>query len=80
MRTALATWSLDADGPLAWLRDPGAIKPGNYMASVIKPGTLSEEAIDVIANFLFSLQPEGGCQALPEGSENVNVASTDSGS
>jgi cytochrome c oxidase subunit 2 len=64
----------------AWLRDPGAIKPGNYMATVIQPGTLSEEAIDAIANFLFSLQPEGGCQTLPEGSENLNVASTDSGS
>jgi cytochrome c oxidase subunit 2 len=64
----------------AWLHDPGAIKPGNYMASVIKPGTLSDEAIDVIANFLLSLQPEGGCPVLPEGSENANVASTDSGS
>lgn len=60
----------------AWLRDPGSIKPGNYMASVIQPGTLSEEAIDVIAEFLFSLEPEGGCDTvLPgEGTENYDAA------
>lgn len=60
----------------AWLRDPGAIKPGNYMASVIQPGTLTEEAIDAIANFLFSLEPEGGCDSLlpGEGTENYDAA------
>jgi len=63
-----------------WLHDPGAIKTGNYMATVIKPGTLTDEAIDAIANFLFSLQPEGGCPVPPEGSENLNVASTGNGS
>jgi cytochrome c oxidase subunit 2 len=60
----------------AWLRDPGSIKPGNYMATVIQPGTLTEEAIDVIAEFLFSLEPEGGCDSvLPgEGTENYDAA------
>jgi uncharacterized cupredoxin-like copper-binding protein len=58
-----------------WLRDPGGIKPGNYMASQIKKGTLSEEAITEIVGYLESLQPEGGCppvtgEVLPE-----NVAS-----
>lgn len=60
----------------AWLRDPGSIKPGNYMATVIEPGTLSEDAIDAIANFLFSLEPDGGCSAIQpgEGSQNYDAA------
>jgi cytochrome c oxidase subunit 2 len=60
----------------AWLRDPGSIKPGNYMATVIQPGTLSEEAVNVIAEFLFSLEPDGGCDSiLPgEGTENYDAA------
>jgi len=61
----------------AWLRDPGSIKPGNYMATAIKPGTLTEEQIEVIANFLFSLEPEGGCDSVQPGpgSENYDAAS-----
>lgn len=44
-----------------WLRDPGAVKPGNYMADMIKPGTLSEEDINELVTFLFAMQPEDGC-------------------
>src|SRR5207244_1301995 len=28
-----------------WLRDPGSIKPGNYMATVIKKNTLNDQQI-----------------------------------
>ena len=46
------------------------------MATVIEPGTLSEDAIDAIANFLFSLEPDGGCSAIQpgEGSQNYDAA------
>jgi hypothetical protein len=46
-----------------WLRDPGAVKPGNYMADQIKPGTLSDEQIDELVDYLFSMQPAGGCES-----------------
>lgn len=49
-----------------WLRDPGAVKPGNFMATQIKPGTLSEEQIAELVDYIFSMQPEGGCTA-PDG-------------
>jgi cytochrome c oxidase subunit 2 len=54
-----------------WLRDPGSIKPGNYMVSQIKRGTLSDQQITEIVGYLESLQPEGGCppitgEVLPE--------------
>jgi len=55
-----------------WLNDPGAVKQGNYMATVIKSGTLSiptsdpnDDAnrtnLDVIVDYLKTLQPDGGC-------------------
>ena len=51
-----------------WLRDPGAVKPGNYMASAIKgpgePGGLNEQQITEIVGYLESLQPEGGCPPI----------------
>lgn len=56
----------------SWLRNPGAIKPGNHMASVIKPGTVSEQDIQTLVAYLESLKPEGGCPA-PSG-ENADVA------
>ena len=73
---SFARHGITIEDPYAWLRDPGAIKPGNYMASVIQPGTLSEEAIDAIAEFLFSLEPDEGCGSiLPgEGTENYDAA------
>jgi cytochrome c oxidase subunit 2 len=45
-----------------WLHDPGAVKPGNYMATQIGDGQLSEEQIQELNDYLFSLQPEGGCE------------------
>ncbi len=45
----------------SWLRDPGAIKPGNHMATAIKPGTLTEDQIQTLVNYLQALQPDGGC-------------------
>jgi len=51
-----------------WLEDPGAVKPGNYMADVIKgPNdeggpTLTPEEAHEIAVFLESLKPVGGCE------------------
>lgn len=56
----------------AWLRDPGAIKPGNYMATAIKPGTLDEAKIHEIAVFLLSLVPEGGCGEITDATDDVN--------
>jgi cytochrome c1 len=52
-----------------WLRDPGAVKPGNYMATQIGPGAglqLEEAQITELVDYLFSMQPEGGCTA-PDG-------------
>jgi cytochrome c oxidase subunit 2 len=56
----------------AWLRDPGAIKPGNYMANVVKAGTLNEQQVDEIARFLLSLVPEGGCGEITNATDSVN--------
>lgn len=44
-----------------WLHDPGAVKPGNYMGDMIKPGVLSDDEIDEIVDFLFAMTPAGGC-------------------
>lgn len=46
-----------------WLRDPGAVKPGNYMADQIMPGTLDEEQIAGLVDYLYSMEPEGGCNS-----------------
>jgi cytochrome c oxidase subunit 2 len=56
----------------AWLRDPGAIKPGNYMATAIKPGTLDDAKVHEIATFLLSLVPEGGCDTITDATDSVN--------
>jgi cytochrome c oxidase subunit II len=61
-----------AENLKAWLRDPGAIKQGNYMADLIKPGTLSEDQINQIVAYLEASHPEGGCVPLTgENSENI---------
>jgi len=44
-----------------WLDDPGAVKPGNYMATQIKDDTLSEEQITEIVDYLGTLKPASGC-------------------
>ena len=47
-----------------WLYYPGGVKPGNYMATQIKEGTLTPEQIDQIVAYLKTLQPEGGCPEI----------------
>jgi cytochrome c oxidase subunit II len=54
-----------------WLHDPGAVKPGNYMASQVKPGTLQPNQIDQLVDYLESLTPEGGCP--PPTGENADL-------
>ncbi|MBA2759226.1 MAG: cytochrome c oxidase subunit II [Chloroflexia bacterium] len=59
-----------------WLHDPGAVKPENYMATVIEEGTLDEQQIQELNEYLFSLQPEGGCVIgespdVPSGASSV---------
>jgi cytochrome c oxidase subunit 2 len=58
-----------------WLRDPASIKPGNYMASVIKKSTLSESQITEIVGYLQSLTPDGGCPPITGEVLPANVAS-----
>jgi heme/copper-type cytochrome/quinol oxidase subunit 2 len=47
-----------------WLHDPGGIKPGNYMATQIKQGSLNDQQIAEIVGYLESLRPEGGCPPI----------------
>jgi plastocyanin len=54
-----------------WLHDPGAVKPGNYMATQIKAGTLKPEQIDQLVDYLESLTPNGGC--APYTGENTDL-------
>ena len=39
-----------------WLRDPGAVKPGNIMSTVVKKGWLSEQEIADLITYLESMQ------------------------
>lgn len=39
-----------------WLRNPEAVKPGNKMASVVKPGYLSEDDIQALSAYLETLK------------------------
>jgi cytochrome c oxidase subunit 2 len=57
-----------------WLNDPGAVKPGNYMADAIQPDTLTDEQIAELVEYLYSLEPEGGCTSA-EGWTDPGVAS-----
>ncbi len=65
-RTALAAGILpnDEEHLRNWLHYPGGVKPGNYMATQIKEGTLPPEQIDLIVAYLKTLQPEGGCPEI----------------
>ena len=55
----------------SWLRDPGAIKPGNHMATAIKPGVLTEDQIQTLVNYLQALRPAEGCP--PPVGENADM-------
>jgi len=62
-----------------WLLDPGAIKPGNYMADVIGPGKsgeLTDEQALEIAEFLESLVPAEGCTGTGGGASDATPAAT----
>lgn len=48
-----------------WLQDPGAIKPGVYMGEVIEEGTLTDEQIQELVDYLESLKPAEGCPEIP---------------
>ena len=54
-----------------WLRDPGSIKQGNYMATVIKKGILKEAQINEIVAYLQASHPEAGC--VPLTGEHANT-------
>ena len=56
-----------------WLHHPGGVKQGNYMASVITEGLLSDEQIAELTTYLENLVPEGGCPALAPDAENVDI-------
>lgn len=51
-----------------WIKDPGAVKPGNFMATQIGPGGVEfdDAQVDELVEYLYSMQPEGGCTA-PDG-------------
>lgn len=39
-----------------WLRNPQEVKPGNLMASAIKPGVLTEEQVQALTEYLLTLR------------------------
>jgi len=47
-----------------WIHNPGAVKQGNFMAQMIKEGTVKDEDIDKIIAYLETLQPENGCPVI----------------
>jgi cytochrome c oxidase subunit 2 len=65
-RTTIAAGILPntADEVHAWLDDPGGVKPGNWMATMIKSDTLTEDQINQIVAYLETLHPEQGCPQI----------------
>ena len=65
-RTTLAAGIVpnDSEHLYDWLHNPGGVKPGNFMATMIEEGTLSDEQIASITAYLKTLQPEGGCPEI----------------
>jgi cytochrome c oxidase subunit 2 len=73
----------DAEHLREWLHDPGAVKPGNYMALQITEGALdvptraedddpARTNLDVVVEYLSLLYPEGGCVPITgENADNV---------
>lgn len=61
-----------------WLMDPDSIKPGNYMGTMIGPGKaveLTQAEAEEMADFLFSMVPEGGCTTA-DGWNTTDTAAT----
>ncbi len=57
-RTTIAAGTLPntPENLVRWLHDPNAIKPGNLMGKVIKPGSLSEQEIADLVAYLESMK------------------------
>jgi len=74
-RTTIAAGMLanEPENLYLWLHNPGGVKQGNHMASVITEGLLSDEQIAELTTYLENLVPEGGCPALPADAENVDI-------
>lgn len=60
----------NVDNVTKWLENPGAVKPGNYMSTVVKgpgpngePPTLNPDQAHEMALFLESLKPIDGCES-----------------
>ena len=63
-RSTIAAGMLEnnVDNMTLWLSDPEKVKPGDYMADVIKPSTWSSpDEVRQVAEFLETLKPAGGC-------------------
>ncbi|HEV2127132.1 MAG TPA: cytochrome c oxidase subunit II [Thermomicrobiales bacterium] len=45
-----------------WIDNPGGVKPGNYMATQLQPGTFTDEQLDELVDYLLTLRPPGGCE------------------
>jgi cytochrome c oxidase subunit 2 len=65
-RTTIAAGILPntAEGVHTWLDDPGGTKPGNWMATMIKSDTLTEDQINQIVAYLETLHPDQGCPQI----------------
>ncbi|MDQ2683025.1 MAG: cytochrome c oxidase subunit II, partial [Chloroflexota bacterium] len=65
-RTSLAAGIIpnDEESMRDWLHNPGGVKQGNFMATMIEEGTLTDEQITDIVAYLKTLQPEGGCPVI----------------
>jgi cytochrome c oxidase subunit 2 len=65
-RTTIAAGILPntAEGVHTWLDDPGGTKPGNWMATMIKSDTLTEDQINQIVAYLETLHPSDGCPQI----------------
>jgi cytochrome c oxidase subunit 2 len=81
-RTTIAAGAMpnDAEHLREWLLDPGEVKPGNYMATVIGEGALNvpsrtdpnRTTLDILVEYLSALYPDGGCTPITgENAENV---------
>ncbi|HEU4324827.1 MAG TPA: cytochrome c oxidase subunit II [Roseiflexaceae bacterium] len=50
----------------SWLRDPGAIKPGNKMAGAVRPGTLTDQEIGDLVAYLNGMKLDVPLPADPD--------------
>jgi len=48
-----------------WLKETDEVKPGTYMPNYYKQGQINDQQVDELVEYLFSLQPAGGCPVDP---------------